>query len=121
MADVLGLMPFVPARDFGLSRRFYETIGFQTVHLDASIAILKSGGFGFILQDFYVQAFAENCMIQLAVSDVDAWWQRIEPEALVREFGVQVPRPPAVQSWGLKVGFLFDPAGVLWHVAQRPS
>jgi uncharacterized glyoxalase superfamily protein PhnB len=24
-----------------------------------------------------------------------------------------------VQPWGLKVAYVFDPAGVLWHVAER--
>ncbi len=26
----------------------------------------------------------------------------------------------ALQPWGLKVGFVFDPSGVLWHVAEAP-
>ncbi len=25
-----------------------------------------------------------------------------------------------LQSWGLKVGFVVDPSGVLWHVAEAP-
>jgi hypothetical protein len=28
-------------------------------------------------------------------------------------------RAPAMQSWGLRVGYVHDPSGVLWHVAQR--
>jgi uncharacterized glyoxalase superfamily protein PhnB len=24
-----------------------------------------------------------------------------------------------MQPWGLRVAYLFDPAGLLWHVAQR--
>jgi uncharacterized glyoxalase superfamily protein PhnB len=59
-------------------------------------------------------------MAQILVRDVDAWWRRIDAERLVAEFGVKPPRPPAVQSWGMKVGFIFDPSGVLWHVAEVP-
>lgn len=36
------------------------------------------------------------------------------------EFSVNAPRAPAMQNWGMKVGFIFDPSGVLWHVAEVP-
>ena len=119
MEQVLGLRPFVPARDFPLSRRFYQALGFRVAFDDARIAILDLDGFSFILQDFYVKEFAENCMIQLLVRDADLWWQRINSGELVAAFGVAQPRPPTMQSWGMKVGFLFDPSGVLWHVAEQ--
>jgi hypothetical protein len=35
------------------------------------------------------------------------------------KFGVQPPKPPAMQPWGLRVACVYDPAGVLWHFAQR--
>jgi uncharacterized glyoxalase superfamily protein PhnB len=118
MEQVLGLRPFVPAQDFALSKRFYQAVGFTATLETDEIAILKLGDFSFILQNYYVKAFAENCMIQLLVRDVDAWWQRIDPAKLVAEFGVKEPRAPALQSWGMRVGFLFDPSSVLWHVAE---
>ena len=49
---ILALRPFVPARDFDLSRRYYEALGFATTHRDDSIAMLKLGSFSFILQNF---------------------------------------------------------------------
>jgi hypothetical protein len=60
----------VPARDFTLSKRFYEALGFVPTHEDKQIVIVKLGSF--ILQDFYVMEFAENCMVQLLVRDADA-------------------------------------------------
>ncbi len=120
MEQVLSLRPFVPARDFALSKRFYQALGFELTLEDQQIAILKLGSFSFILQNFYVKEFAENCMVQLLVRDANAWWQRVDGPKLVEEFSVKQPRPPAMQSWGLKVGFLFDPSGVLWHVAEAP-
>lgn len=27
---------------------------------------------------------------------------------------------PALQGWGVTVGFVFDPSGVLWHMAEAP-
>jgi len=118
MEQVLGLRPFVPAQDFALYKRFYQALGFALTFEDAQIAILKLGSFSFILQNFYVKEFAENCMIQLLVRDANAWWQRIDGAKLVQEFAVKPPRAPAMQSWGMQVGFLFDPSGVLWHVAE---
>jgi uncharacterized glyoxalase superfamily protein PhnB len=51
---------------------------------------------------------------------VDAWWRRVDGAKLVGDFGVDPPRAPTLQSWGLKVGFISDPSGVLWHVAEVP-
>ncbi len=120
MDQVLALRPFVPARDFELSKRFYQALGFRVSHEGDGVAGLKLGGCSFILQDFYVQALAENQMVHLMVRNADAWWQGINTAALVAEFGVKPPRAPALQPWGLKVGFLFDPSGVLWHIAEAP-
>jgi uncharacterized glyoxalase superfamily protein PhnB len=117
---VLALRPFVPARDFERSKRFYAALGFAPTHADEQICILKLGSFSFILQNYYVKEFAENCMVQLLVRNADAWWQRIDAARLTAEFAVQEPRAPAMQDWGMKVGFLFDPSGVLWHVAEVP-
>ena len=120
MDPVLALRPFVPAKDFSLSKRFYQALDFRLTHEDESIAILKLGSFSFLLQNFYVKDFAENCMVQLLVRDLEAWWQCIDIAKLVAEFGVKPARAPAVQSWGMNVGFIFDPSGVLWHVAEAP-
>lgn len=81
---------------------------------------LTTGAFSFILQNFHVREFAENCMVQLLVRDVDAWWHQVDAGELVAEFAVKPPCPPAMQEWGLKVGFIFDPSGVLWHLAESP-
>ena len=38
---------------------------------------------------------------------------------LPANFGVPKPKPPAMQPWGLRIAYIVDPSGVLWHVAQR--
>ena len=58
-------------------------------------------------------------MLQLMVDDLDAWWSHIESLDLPRHFGVPFPKPPAMQPWGLRVAYVVDPAGVLWHFAER--
>jgi len=109
--------PFMPAENFDVSKRFYEALGFRKV-LDSDVAIFNAGSGGFILQRYY-QKEAENFMMQLIVDDLDAWWAHIEDLDLPRQFGVKPPRPPAAQPWGSRVAYLFDPCGVLWHIAQR--
>ena len=110
--------PFIPTRDFDLSKRFYEALGFVKV-LDAEVAIFNAGSGGFILQRHYNKDWAENCMMQLMVDDLDAWWKHIEALDLPSTFNVQPPRAPAMQTWGLRVAYVFDPCGVLWHIGQR--
>jgi uncharacterized glyoxalase superfamily protein PhnB len=112
------IRPFIPARDFDLSKRFYEALGFEKV-LDADVAIFHAGSGGFILQQHFEKEWAENFMMHLMVDDLDAWWAHIESLRLAEKFGVPAPRPPAMQSWGLRVAYVVDPSGVLWHVAQR--
>ena len=107
--------PFVPARDLDLSKRFYVKLGFEKV-LDSEVAVFRIGSSGFILTAFDQ---AENFMMQLMVDDLDAWWAHIQALNLETEFGVPPPRAPVMQSWGLRIAYLIDPAGVLWHVAQR--
>lgn len=114
------MRPFMPAKDFELSKRFYEALGFEKV-LDGEVAIFNAGSGGFILQNYYQKAWAENFMVQLIVDDLDAWWSHIESLELAKHFGVPSPKPPAMQPWGLRVAYVVDPSGVLWHVAQRPE
>lgn len=110
--------PFLPAKDFDNSKRFYEALGFNKL-LDGDVAIFGIGSSSFVLQRYYDQGWAENCMMQLMVDDLDAWWQHLQSLHLAETFGVRAPLPPAMQPWGLRVAYVFDPSGVLWHVAQR--
>lgn len=109
---------FVPAKDFDLSRDFYEALGFRKL-LNGDVAIFSAGSGGFILQRFYRKQSAENFMMQLMVDDLDAWWAHIESLDLPGRFGVGPPKAPAVQPWGLRIAYVVDPSGVLWHVAER--
>jgi catechol 2,3-dioxygenase-like lactoylglutathione lyase family enzyme len=110
--------PFLPARDFALSKAFYQKLGFKTL-LDGDVAIFGIGATSFILQDYFDENSSGHIMMQLMVDDLDAWWERIARLDLPATFGVDRPRPPALQPWGLRVAYVVDPSGVLWHVAQR--
>lgn len=110
--------PFLPTRDIEASKAFYEVLGFKRV-LDGEVAIFNTGSGGFILQRYFVEDWAANCMMQLMVDDLDAWWAHIEALDLPGRFGVPAPKPPSMQPWGLNVAYIVDPAGVLWHICQR--
>jgi uncharacterized glyoxalase superfamily protein PhnB len=110
--------PFLPAEDFVVSRNFYEALGFEKL-LDGEVAIFKAGSSTFILQNYYQKEWAGNFMMQLMVDDLDAWWTHIEGLDLPGNFNVQAPKAPAMQPWGLRVAYIVDPSGVLWHIAQR--
>ena len=112
------MRPFLPAKDFETSKRFYEALGFEKT-LDGEVAIFMAGSGGFILQRYYQKEWAENFMMQIVVDDLDAWWSHIQSLDLAGRFGVQAPKAPAMQPWGLRVAYVVDPSGVLWHFAQR--
>ena len=116
---IRAVRPFVPGgKDFDLSKRFYQALGF-TIDFDAGeVAGLSCEGGSFLLQNYYHEGWAGNFMMQLVVADLDAWWAQIEALDLPGRFGVPAPRPPAVQPWGPRVAYLVGPCGELWHIVQ---
>ena len=116
--DTESARPFLPAKDFELSKRFYEALGFAKL-LDSEVAIFRIGQSSFVLQKHFQKEWAENFMMQLMVDDLDAWWTHLQALDLPGRFEVQRPKAPAMQPWGLRVAYVYDPCGVLWHVAQR--
>jgi catechol 2,3-dioxygenase-like lactoylglutathione lyase family enzyme len=110
--------PFVPAKDFDKSRAFYRALGFAEDH-DKDVAIFKAGKSTFILQRHYQKDWAENFMMHMMVDDLDQWWAHVSSLDLPGKFGVDPPKAPEMQSWGLRVAYVYDPSGVLWHIAQR--
>ncbi len=118
---VIDLKAFVPAEDFALSMQFYADLGFHTQWANDQAAELRIGSFGFLLQNFYVQKHAGNFMMHLMVENGDVWWQHIEAVGFRDKYPGIVMKPPALQPWGLRVLYLSDPSGVLWHIADRRS
>ena len=102
-------------RPGGLERR---GLGFEKL-LDSEVAIFRIGATAFILGQHYQEDWAGNFMMQLMVDDLDAWWTYIQSLDLPGKFGVRAPTPPEMQPWGIRISYVVDPAGILWHVAQR--
>jgi uncharacterized glyoxalase superfamily protein PhnB len=120
-SKVLNLMAFVPARDFELSRRFYHDLGFHENWGNDQACEFELEGFRFLLQNFYVKDHAGNFMMSLMVEDADKWWEFIESSGLAKKYELHMAKAPKLQPWGLRVLYLSDPTGVLWHIADRPS
>lgn len=118
---VLDLKTFVPARNFELSRAFYREIGFRENFVNTEVAEFECGAFRFLLQNYYVPEFAASFMMQLLVADAAAWWSRLMGLDLPQRYPGILLRAPAMQPWGLKILYLSDPSGVLWHVAEKPA
>jgi uncharacterized glyoxalase superfamily protein PhnB len=120
-SPVTDLKAFVPAKDIEVSKAFYSDLGFTVNWSNHQIAELQMGSFRFLLQKFYVAQHAGNFMMCLHVEDVDAWWRHIEQQELAKKYPGIMCKPPAMQPWGLRVLFLGDPTGVLWHIAENPK
>jgi catechol 2,3-dioxygenase-like lactoylglutathione lyase family enzyme len=117
--DVIALRPFLPASDFQKSLRFYTDLGFVAFPLGGSLASMQLGPFSFLLQEFAAEGFAGNFMMHLLVKDLDAWWSRVATLDLAGRYGVRAPTAPTMQPWGLRVTYVVDPSGVLWHFAEE--
>lgn len=112
------LKAFVPAKDFALSKRFYAELGFTQRSEGGGVAYFACGPCAFLLQDYYVREFAENCVMHLLVSDVRAWHRHVHEAGLAHRYGIQVTAV-ADQPWGISEFVVIDPAGVCWHIGQN--
>jgi hypothetical protein len=56
------IRPFIGAKNFELSRRFYRDLGFQESILSSNMSYFKTEGIGFYLQDAYVQDWVDTGM-----------------------------------------------------------
>jgi catechol 2,3-dioxygenase-like lactoylglutathione lyase family enzyme len=120
ISAIKAMRPAVPAKDYAESQRFYRALGFKATPLGPSLTEMRMGAHSFLLQDFYVPEYANNFVMHLTVDSADDWWAHIESLALVKSFKVRAPVAPKLESWGLRVIYLFDPSGVLWQINSRP-
>src|ERR1700730_3192515 len=96
---VSAMRPMVPAKDLGLSKRFYIELGFQPRPLTERLVEMQLGAFSFILQDYYVREWADNFVVHVTVSDVGLWWDHIGSLDLAARYGVKLQSASRVSSW----------------------
>ena len=109
---------FVPAKDFEVSKRFYQDLGFTKASDGHGVAYFHCGQCGFLLQDFYEPALAENLMMHLLVEDCAAWHQAVMDSGVAERYGIQVSNLEE-QPWGMLDFVVYDPSGVLWRIGQN--
>jgi len=107
---------FVPAKDFALSKRFYQDLGFEIVWSSGDLAYVRHGNASFLLQNF--KEPPDNFMMHLLVEDVEAWWSHVQSVGLAAKYGVNV-EPPADRPWGIRDFVVVDPSYVLWRIGQN--
>lgn len=114
---IRGMRPYVPARDFELSKRFYAALGFAMTEGWGGTADFTLDGVGFRLQDYYVKDWADNFMFVIGVDDVGPWYRRaLELVQGGAYTGMRVKAPEPVD--GALVLHVFDPTGVLLVFVQ---
>ena len=112
------LKVFIGAKDWELSRDFYKALGF-TVNFDhGSVAEFQVGDNEFLLQRFYQKDWCENTMLQVHVEDAQLWYDKVTALLKTRDYGDAKVSAPKDMDYGATVTFMWDPSGVLWHLAQ---
>jgi catechol 2,3-dioxygenase-like lactoylglutathione lyase family enzyme len=109
---------FVPAKDFDLSKRFYQDLGFTVAWSSDGLAYVRHGNTSFLLQEF--PEGIDNFMMHLLVQDVDAWWSHVQAQDIVGKYGVMI-EPVSDKPWGLRDFAISDPSYVLWRIGQNIS
>ena len=103
---------FVPSKDFTVSQQFYRDIGFIGEAANDELVLFTNGGCQFFLQDFYDRSLAENLMLQICVTDIQA-----AHDLCVRTTHKQKISTITQERWG-QVFYLWGPSGELLHVTQ---
>ena len=115
--SITSLKPYVPSKDFELSKRFYTALGFTLSEGWGGTADFSLNGHAFRLQNYYVQDWANNFMFVIGIEDIEAWHQRAV-ELLNRNTfpGMRVKAPEPVDA--SLVLHVWDPTGVLLVFVQ---
>lgn len=125
MADLaaIELKAHLPAKDFEVSKQFYQDIGFTLCWSNGGLAYFHCGPHGehgkvaFLLQNYFLKELAEHLQLHLLVEDADAWWAELEAKRIPQKYGVAMGAPED-RDWKMRDFTLFDPSGVLWRIAH---
>jgi catechol 2,3-dioxygenase-like lactoylglutathione lyase family enzyme len=113
----VSIRPFIGAKNFEISRKFYQDLGFQEVILEHNFSYFKTEGIGFYLQDYYIKDWIDNSMIFMEVDSVERYYQELFALNLSSKYEDVRLIPIKTNDWG-KECFLHDPSGILWHFGE---
>lgn len=109
---------FVPARDFELSKQFYQDLGFEMASDEGGISYFKSGESSFLLEDSHEETHASNLTMHLLVEDLHAYHASLKSTDIEEKYGIEIP-DIITQPWGMLEFTIVDPTGIRWRVAQN--
>ena len=109
---------FLPTIDFAVSKDFYVSLGCELKWSDANLALMEIGNQRFYLQRQYIKAWAENSMLHLTVENAQACFEQIKKLVDSNRFPNVRVAEPKQEAYGAIVTYVWDPAGVLLHLAQ---
>ncbi|MEJ7596320.1 MAG: hypothetical protein WKG01_00305 [Kofleriaceae bacterium] len=117
---IIDFKPYVPAREFGVSKRFYLALGFAMSQGHGGTADFELGGSRFRLQDYYVADWANNFMLVMTVDDVEAWHRHVT--AVLSDPLLASARVAPIEAIDdARVLHVHDPSGVLLIFVQRAA
>ena len=114
---IKSIRPFIGAKDFDISRRFYRDIGFEEVVISPAMSLFKINGTGFYLQNAYVKDWVDNTMVFLEVDNADRYFKELSTLNLPSKYENVRLTPVRTDYWG-KECFVHDPSGILWHFGE---
>ncbi|MFZ5637983.1 MAG: hypothetical protein ACOY82_15485 [Pseudomonadota bacterium] len=116
---VTDIRPFIPAKDFALSKRFYSALGWETHDVGPGLALVRLGDDQhFYIQNYYLKDVAENSMLHVTVEDAGAWHAHVSSVLKAGDFPEARVQPASRQAYGATVTFVHDPTGVLLHLCE---
>ncbi|GAA0872157.1 VOC family protein [Gangjinia marincola] len=115
--EIQSIRPFIGAKDFKISRKFYLDWGFIEFKISSKLSYFNLNGFGFYLQDYYSKEWVDNSMIFLEVENLEEYHKHLKHLNFIS--GYTTARSSAIQrkDWGREF-FVHDPSGILWHVGN---
>ena len=109
---------FIGAKDFEISRNFYNDLGFQESIISKNMSYFNIfETLGFYLQDAYVKDWINNSMIFLEVHNVEEHYYELQKLELQIKYKDVKLIPIKNEDWGREY-FLHDPSGILWHFGE---
>lgn len=108
------IRPFIGAKEFQISRKFYMDLGFHESVIASNLSYFYIDNFGFYLQDAYVKDWIDNTMVFMEIEDIAIFWESIVALNLKAKYPNVKLVPIRHLEWG-KECFIHDPSGILWH------
>lgn len=111
--EIRSMNVYVPARDFALSKRFYAAMGFSLTDAWGGNVDCRLGNSLFRLQNYYVEDWANNFMLQFVVDDAAAWYDHAKQTIDTLEYGTASVMQPERVGDDVMITHVIDPSGVL--------